>query len=67
MLEVPHVRFLNQKLNLYMKDMVEADHQMKTTLDSIHITLSDCRSKLHNRAILGHTTDFVPVLQKETR
>ena len=47
--------------------MVKNDISLSETVDSIHNTMVDCKSKLKNRAVLRSLTDLAPISQNATR
>lgn len=67
LLQVPHVGCMSHKLNLEVKAMVKRHHLLRSTIDSVQQTMSDCKRRLRNRAILRNLTRFTPVLMNETR
>lgn len=67
LLNVPHIGCMSHKLNLKVKAMVKRGNVLKSTIDSIHQTISDCKRHLRNRAILRNLTLLSPVLMNETR
>lgn len=67
LLNIPHVGYLSHKLNLEVNSMVTADPVLTETIASIHETMSNCRRKLKNRAMLRNLTTLSPILHNKTR
>eukprot|EP00171_Calliarthron_tuberculosum_P003774 IDg3774t1 len=67
LLGVPHVGCMSHKLNLEVKKMVKNDKDLATTVESIHETMSNCRRRLTNRAMLRNLTELSPLIPNETR
>ena len=66
-LRIPHVGCSNHKLNLEVERMVDNDSTLKDCIDSVHRTMTDCRSKLRNRAMLRNLTTLSPIVENKTR
>eukprot|EP00171_Calliarthron_tuberculosum_P002904 IDg2904t1 len=67
LLNIPHVGCASHLLNLEVEAMVKADLALKHCLESVHATMSDCRSGLRNRAMLRNLTALAPVVDCKTR
>lgn len=67
LLGVPHVGCMSHKLNLEVKKMVKNDKDLATTVESIHETMSNCRRRLTNRAMIRNLTELSPLIPNETR
>eukprot|EP00171_Calliarthron_tuberculosum_P009475 IDg9475t1 len=66
-LEIPLVNCTSHLLNLQVEAMVRQDADMKACIDSVHDTMSDCRSRLRNRAMLRNLPRLVPIIENGTR
>eukprot|EP00171_Calliarthron_tuberculosum_P023569 IDg23569t1 len=67
LLRVPHVGCMSHKLNSEVKEMVRVDKSLERTVTSVHETMSNCKRRLTNRAMLRNLTDLSPVLPNATR
>ena len=68
LLKIPHVACKNHILNLEVNEMVKQTRELEVTLSSsIHETMSQCRKKLKNAALLRNLVNLVPVLHNKTR
>eukprot|EP00171_Calliarthron_tuberculosum_P002931 IDg2931t1 len=67
LLNVPHVGCMSHKLNSEVKEMVQRDASLARTIDSIHETMTNCKRRLKNRAMLRNLTHLAPVTYNETR
>eukprot|EP00171_Calliarthron_tuberculosum_P003916 IDg3916t1 len=66
-LKIPLVNCTSHLLNLQVEAMVQHDTSLKDCVQSVHETMSDCRSRLRNRAMLRNLTRLVPVIENGTR
>ena len=67
LLKIPHVACKNHILNLEVNEMVKQTRELEVTLSSsIHETMSQCRKKLKNAALLRNLVNLVPVLHNKT-
>lgn len=66
-LTIPLVNCTSHLLNLQVEAMVQSDSELKDCVESVHDTMSDCRSRLRNRAMLRNLTRLVPVIENGTR
>ena len=67
LLGIPHVACKNHLLNLEVNEMVKQNRDLEITLNSIHETMSSCKKKLKNAALLRNLVSLVPVLHNKTR
>lgn len=66
-LGVPHVRCMSHKLNLEVKQMMVVDSTLQRTVDSIHTTMTNCKRRLANRAMLRNLTHLNPITPNATQ
>ena len=66
-LNIAHVGCSSHKLNLDIEEMVRRDVQLKQCIESVHKTMSDCKTKIRNRAMLQNISSFTPILECKTR
>eukprot|EP00171_Calliarthron_tuberculosum_P003890 IDg3890t1 len=66
-LNVPHVGCMSHKLSSEVNAMVRADASLENTIKSVQETMTTCKRRLTNRAILRNLTDLAPVSPNQTR
>eukprot|EP00171_Calliarthron_tuberculosum_P005080 IDg5080t1 len=66
-LGVPHVGCMSHKLNLEVKHMIAVDNSLQRTIDSILTTMTNCKRRLTNRAMLRNLTHLNPITPNATR
>ena len=47
--------------------MIESDFRLSKTVQTIYTTMSDCKSKMKNGAMLRNLTDLAPITHNETK
>lgn len=62
LLRVPHVGCKHQKLSSEVKDMVRFDKSLERTVFSVHDTVSNCKRRLTNLAMLRNLTYLMPTI-----
>ena len=67
LLKIPHVACKNHILNLEVNEMVKNSRDLEGTINTIHETMSQCKKKLKNAALLRNLVNLVPVLHNKTR
>ena len=67
LLKIPHVACKNHILNFEVNEMVNQTQELEVMLSSIHETMSQCKKKLKNAALLRNLVNLVPVLHNKTR
>ena len=67
LLGISHVACKNHLLNLEVNEMVKQHRDLEGTLNTIHETMSQCKKKLKNAALLRNLVNLVPVLHNKTR
>ena len=67
LLKIPHVGCKSHILNLEVNEMVKQNKELEGTLASIHETMSQCKKKLKNAALLRNLVSLVPILHNKTR
>ncbi len=67
LMDIPHVGCGSHKLNLEVKAIISTDRVLQYTIDSVHSTMTSCKSGLKKSALLRNANDLNPVLNDETR
>lgn len=67
LLNIPHVACKSHLLNLEVNYMVEMTVDLHRTLEAVHETMSQCKQRLRNAALLRNLIDLRPVLHNKTR
>jgi len=59
---LPHVGCKNHLLNLDVNQMVKSTQELNRTLTSVHETMTQCKKRLKNAALLRNLVDLKPII-----
>ena len=63
----PHIGCNNHKLILKVNNMIERHVELSKTIETVHETMREARSRLRNAAVLKNLSDLGSVMHKDTR
>lgn len=66
-LQLPHVACKSYLLNLEVNYMVRMTSDLENNLASVHDTMTQCKQRLRNAALLPNVIDLRPVLHNQTK
>ncbi|KAI0559108.1 Ribonuclease H-like protein [Gracilaria domingensis] len=67
LLGIPHVACKSHLLNLEVNHMVNITADLESTLTSVHETMTQCKQRLCNAALLRNIVNLKPIVHNKTR
>eukprot|EP00957_Ditylum_brightwellii_P208308 15356762-Ditylum_brightwellii.AAC.1 len=65
-LRLPHISCKNHNLNLEVNYMCKNNNELQNTIDSVHETMTQCKQRLTNAALLRSIVNLGAVMHNKT-